>query len=344
MSKKLSTSTLQQDLRLALRSTETFLDNFLLYLKKQHKSEFLFYENEPDVYVKYSNINQLEKFFEVITGKLYTDFIINGQIVSDFESRFTKFKTIYTWSYMELQSGRGNTVCPQEIFRTHNDGFEGVSKKIVSEVINLNDYNALMEILNKDFPRFLALYDIFVTCDRTFKVNELTADTWKFGLWASGMWKVPPKIPLPKNVNEQLYVLQQNNMFTDFEIHTKQSIVRVHRLIMYINGGDHMKTLLNSQVCEGKNAVISLDTFDDGYVHQYVKYIYLNEINHVGLSIEYLLKLYELAHHLKNNEFRAYLENLINFGSRLSDILLLYEYSRVYTDLVYLIGNFQIKL
>ena len=154
------------------------------------------------------------------------------------------------------------------------------------------------EILNPFLPIVLGRFDIGVKCNITFVDNKLIVEwIYEHGIQSSRNWPV-----LLPSVGGLFYDLYLNGKLTDFVINCGNSTFSVHKLIMYANGGDYFKTLIDSSFREAETNQVSLLVCSPPILSIYLDLVYsADELNIT--DIDTLIELYKFVSYVDHELF-----------------------------------------
>lgn len=112
---------------------------------------------------------------------------------------------------------------------------------------------------------------------------------------------VPKSLPSCQDAQNGLFELYEKQKFCDFFLHTQEAeVIGLHKVILYLNGGETLKHLIDSNFKEAKENKLVLDSYSTQVVRYFVDYIYLGPENCLEKMIENNFsepyQLFTLAH------------------------------------------------
>jgi hypothetical protein len=237
----------------------------------------------------------------------------NYYLYFDADKNFDKFLNFLCAELIKSKNRHQNLKIEQSL-ETNYDLCKERNQLDIYNFISYNTYKVIPYRDNIDNFIFTSFFD-------KFGINlTLVAYTWNFEfdkeLYDINKIELPP---VRHTFQSDSYNMYLQKTFTDFTVETETNIYYVHKMILYMNGGQYMKTLLSQNLKEAQESKLKIEGYPEDIIKIYIDYIYLGSdiLNDIDIDIT---QLYILADYLDHYNLKLECLHIINATSKYNDI------------------------
>jgi len=135
--------------------------------------------------------------------------------------------------------------------------------------------------------------------------------------------------------------MQQDQLFCDFKIASKEGIIELHSNILFLNGGPVIQTMMRSTMKEGLEKAVSFTDYSSGAIKEFIQYLYVGgkAFSDGYISSHHEANVYELLDFAHKFQISTLVDCCTNIISQLADKEEVQEIER----LAELFGNSHLK-
>ena len=131
----------------------------------------------------------------------------------------------------------------------------------------------------------------------------------------------PKEIKETGDVKGDLYKMQQDQLFCDFKLTSREGTIELHSNILFLNGGPVIQSMMRSTMKEGREKAISFTEYSTGAIKEFIQYLYIGgkAFSDGYISSHHEVNVYELLDFAHKLQISTLVDCCTNIISQLTD-------------------------